>query len=110
MSSRDDSVLPENASLISAHGLFQLEAGVRYTFAADVRAEIPTSPFLRVQEDEPLFTEVHQVRVEVGTEYRTVSTSFVAQANHVVEIAFWFGEGRANTYCVDNVFFVKGTL
>ena len=110
LSSLDSSVLPENASLLSAQGLFLLEPGERYTFEADVRAENPASPIMRVEEGPPSFARVHQASVEVGTEYRTVSTSFVAQANHTVNIAFWFGSGRANTYCVDNVVLVRGVL
>ena len=103
-------VLPENVALMSAQGLFLLEPGVRYTFSADVRADIPASPVMRVEEGSPSFATVHQTSVEVGTEYRTVSTSFIAQDDHTVNVMFWFGDGRPNRFCVDNVVFVKGAL
>ena len=110
LSSRDSSVLPENASLMTAQGLFLLEPGVRYTFSADVRADIPASPVMRVEEGPPSFATVHQTSVDIGTEYRTVSTSFVAQDDHTVNVMLWFGDGRPNRFCVDNVVFAKGTL
>ena len=110
LSSRDSSVLPENASLMTAQGLFQLEAGVRYTYAADVRADIPHTPIMRVEEGSLSFAGVHQETVEITTEYQTVSTSFIAQFNHTVNLTLWFGGGGANRFCVDNVIFAKGTL
>ncbi len=110
LSSRDSSVLPENASLMTAQGLFQLEPGVRYTYSADIKADVPHTPIMRVEEGPPSFAAVHQTTVEIGTEYRTVSTSFIAQFNHTVNLTMWFGGGGANRFCVDNVVFVKGTL
>ena len=103
-------IFPENVALMTAQGLFLLEPGVRYTFSGDVRSDIPASPVMRVEEGAPSFTTVHQTTVEIGTEYRTVSTSFIAQDDHTVNVMFWFGDGRPNRFCVDNVVFVKGTL
>ena len=110
LSSLDSSVNPENASLTTAQGLFQLEPGVRYSFSADIRADIPHTIVLRAEEGPPSFAGVHQQSVEIGTEYRTVSTSFVPQLRRPAHITFWFGGSGANRFCVDNVVFVKGTL
>ena len=105
-----ESRLPENASLTSFQGLFLLEEGVRYTLAADMRADTPATPTLTLHGPEPNFREAHVATGAIDTTYRTVSTSFIAVAEQPVLVSLQFGTGTSNRYCVDNVVLVEGEL
>ena len=105
-----ESQFPENASLTSFQGLFLLEEGVRYTLAANMRADTPTTPTLALHGPEPDVREAHATTVAIDTTYRTVSASFIAETEQAVLISLQFGDGTSNNYCVDNVVLVEGEL
>ena len=105
-----DSRFPENASLSSFQGLFLLEAGVRYTLAANIRSDTTASAVLDLHGPEPNFINANSSRVDIGPTYRTVSTSFIAQAEQAVLVSLQFGDGTSKNYCVDNVVLVEGEL
>ena len=105
-----ESRLPENASLSSFQGLFLLEQGVRYSLAANMRSDTAATVTLDLHGPEPNFINAHSTIVDIGTTYRTVSTTFIAQSEQAVLVSLQVGDGTSKNYCIDNVVLIEGEL
>ena len=109
-STKPESGSPEHAGLGSLQGQFLLKEGVRYTLAADMRADTSATPRLVLHGPEPNFIHVLDTAVAIDTTYRTVSASFIAESDQAVLVGLALGDGTSKRYCVDNMKLVKGEL